>query len=131
MQFKTFKDNSIIIWFVFLMLSYNGAQSEDMDESCLLECDSQSKINLKRNYCEQCLRMPIRFGRQDSAYNNKLAIIFKTMWKNPDLQHIPHEILDVIKLSRTSHYTPDYIPRYRLKPIPNSEPEYMDISTYK
>ena len=91
-----------IILLLFLIQSCAKVFSEDMDESCLLECDSQSKINSRREYCEQCLRMPIRFGRPDHGYHNKLAIIFKSMWKNPKLQHIPQELLDIIKLSHTS-----------------------------
>ena len=72
--------------------------NESIDESCLFECDTPFKIQLRQKFCEDCERMPLRFGRHDPGYNNKLAIIFKSMWKNPKLQHIPKELIDIIRL---------------------------------
>ncbi len=74
---------------------------QEIDKFCFLECDSHSKIGFRSQYCEECLRMPIRFGRSDRIYNNKLAIIFKSMWKDLKLHRIPTQLLDDNQLRST------------------------------
>ncbi len=104
--------NLIVVSAIFCLLFFTTnirVKCESyIDESCYIECDTQSKVLMKMVYCQQCFRMPIRFGRSDALYNNKLAIIIKSMWKSPQFHHIPQQLLDMFK---SRHYSDNSLDR--------------------
>jgi len=91
---------SVLVFFLLTTAIKEAISDEAIDESCILECDSQSKISIRSKYCEQCLRMPIRFGRSDGNNNDKLANIIKSMWNNPEFHYIPKQLLHLYKSKR-------------------------------